>query len=214
MIAPMDNVVRLYFIEGQRLFAKALCAAFALEADIKIVGESSSVSETALAKAFPTFILLDVDGSEAGLSEDLAVCREAAPKASLCVLSMRPQPEIMLRCLAAGAQGFVIKDTTPSELLRAVRLISAGETFVDARVAGEYLRRCTLGNGRSDRSELSSRETEVIVFIAQGLANKEISARLNLSEKTIKNHISRIFAKLNFTGRTQAAVHALKLGLV
>ena len=76
-----------------------------------------------------------------------------------------------------------------------------------------HLRRRTLSPARSAVSELSVRETEVVRLIAGGLSNKEISARLSLSEKTVKNHISRIFSKLNITARTQAAVHAIKTGL-
>lgn len=214
MIAPIASVIRLYVIEGQVLFAKALCQVFSMEADIQIVGDSGSVSAPALAKARPDLILLDLDGSAVELTEALAVCREAAPQARVTVLSMRPQAEIMQRCLAAGAEGFIIKDVTPAELMRAVKMIAAGETYVDPRVAGGLLRRRSMSNGRPDLDELSVRETEVIRLIAEGLSNKEISARLSLSEKTVKNHISRIFSKLNIYARAQAAVHAIKMGLV
>jgi DNA-binding NarL/FixJ family response regulator len=158
--------------------------------------------------------LLDLDGRAVELTEALALCRQAAPQARVCVLSMRPQPELMQRCLAAGAEGYIIKDVTPAELMRAVKMVAAGETYVDPRVAGGLLRRRSMSNGRPDLDELSVRETEVIRLIAEGLSNKEISARLNLSEKTVKNHISRIFSKLNIFARAQAAVHAIKIGLV
>ena len=95
-----------------------------------------------------------------------------------------------------------------------MKLIAGGNNYVDPRVAGGWLRRRSHGNRRADLNELSTRETEVIRLIAEGLSNKEISARLGLSEKTIKNHISRIFSKLNIYARTQAAVHAIKLGLL
>jgi DNA-binding NarL/FixJ family response regulator len=127
---------------------------------------------------------------------------------------MRQQPEIMQRCLAAGAEGYIIKDVTPAELMRAVKMVAGGDAYVDPRVAGGLLRRRSLSNGRPDLDELSVRETEVIRLIAEGLSNKEISARLSLSEKTVKNHISRIFSKLNIYARAQAAVHAIKIGLV
>ncbi|MBV8149565.1 MAG: response regulator transcription factor [Candidatus Eremiobacteraeota bacterium] len=214
MIAPVTNVIRLYVIEGQVLFGKALCQVFSLEPDIQIVGDSDSVSAPALTKARPDLILLDLDGSAVELTEALTLCRESVPQARVCVLSMRPQPEIMQRCLAAGAEGYIIKDITPAELMRAVKMVAAGETYVDPRVAGGLLRRRSMSNGRPDLDELSVRETEVIRLIAEGLSNKEISARLNLSEKTVKNHISRIFSKLNIYARAQAAVHAIKMGLV
>jgi DNA-binding NarL/FixJ family response regulator len=185
-----------------------------MDPTLQIVGDSESVTPSALMKAKPDIILLDVDGGALELGEALASCRQAAPQARICVLSMRPQAEMMQCCLAAGADGYIIKDVTPAELIRAVKIVANGETYVDPRVAGGLLRRRSMSNGRPDINELSVRETEVIRLIAEGLSNKEISARLNLSEKTIKNHVSRIFSKLNIYARTQAAVHAIKMGLV
>lgn len=214
MLTAVDTV-RLYVIEGQALFAKALCQVFAQERNIEIVGEAQSITDqSVIAKARPDVIVLDLDGTNLGLVDALERCRAAAPDARICALTMRPTPEIMQRCLAAGADGYIIKDVTPAELIRAVKLVATGETYVDPRVAGGWLRRRSTGNRRADLNELSARETEVIRLIAEGLSNKEISARLNLSEKTIKNHISRIFSKLNIYARTQAAVHAIKLGLL
>lgn len=208
------DIVRLYVIEGQVLFGKALCQVFSLNQGLQIVGDSDTVDRAALAKANPDLILLDIDGGAVEVGEALAICRESAPNARVCVLSMRQQPEMMQCCLAAGAEGYIIKDVTPPELIRAVKIVAAGETYVDPRIAGDLLRRRSRSNGRADINELSIRETEVIRLIAEGLSNKEISARLSLSEKTIKNHVSRIFSKLNIYARTQAAVHAIKMGLV
>jgi DNA-binding NarL/FixJ family response regulator len=119
----------------------------------------------------------------------------------------------MQRCLSFGASGYVVKDVQPPELIRAVKAIVAGHSYVDPRIAGGLLRN-SVSRGRVDVNELSAREVEVVKLIAEGLANKEISARLHLSEKTVKNHISRIFSKLNVNARTQAAVHAIRTGLV
>ncbi len=120
----------------------------------------------------------------------------------------------MQRCLSAGADGYVVKDILPVELIRAVKSVAAGHNYVDPRVAGGVLKRRSGGYGRGAQNELSVRETEIIRLIARGMSNKEISGKLHLSEKTVKNHISRIFAKLNISARTQAAVHAIKTGLV
>ena len=106
----------------------------------------------------------------------LAICRQAVPQARVCVLSMRPHAELMQSCLAAGAKGYIVKDSTPAELVRAVRMIADGETYVDHRIAGALLRRRSLNaSGRGDIDELSMRETEIVLLIAQGLSNKEIS---------------------------------------
>jgi DNA-binding NarL/FixJ family response regulator len=213
MVIAGPRVLRAYVVEGQVLFGKALCQVFSMEPDLEIVGDADAVSAAAIAHARPDLILLDLDGNSVELNEALATCRAAAPEARICVLSMRVQPEVTQRCLSAGADGYIIKDVTPAELIRAVRMVASGETYVDPRVAGGMLRR-RMGSGRHDLNELSTREMEVIRLIAEGLSNKEISARLSLSEKTIKNHISRIFSKLAICARSQAAVHAAKLGLI
>jgi DNA-binding NarL/FixJ family response regulator len=205
---------RLYVIEGQALFGKALCQVFASEPTMEIAGDAQGIDEAALVKARPDVVLLDLDGLPTGLAEALQRCKELVPNARICALTMRPAPEIMQRCLAAGADGYIVKDVTPGELINAVRLVARGESYVDPRVAGGWLRKRSGNSRKADLNELSARETEVIRLIAEGLSNKEISVRLNLSEKTIKNHISRIFSKLNIYARTQAAVHAIKMGLL
>ncbi|HEV7178236.1 MAG TPA: response regulator transcription factor [Candidatus Baltobacteraceae bacterium] len=208
------GTIRLYVVEAQALFAKALCQVFGAERDVEIVGDAQGIDEGVLARARPDIVLLDLDSSNFDLVDALGRCRAAVPSARICALTMRPAPEIMQRCLTAGAEGFIIKDVTPAELIRAVKSVAAGETYVDPRVAGGLLRRRSNGGRRADLNELSARETEVIRYIAQGLTNKEISSRLSLSEKTIKNHISRIFSKLNIYARSQAAVHAIRIGLL
>jgi DNA-binding NarL/FixJ family response regulator len=207
------HAIRLYVVESQTLFCKALCQVFSAEPSIVLAGDSAVVSEKALAGAHPDIIVVDIDGMT-DFSETLSLCRQSAPSARICVLTMRLQPEIMQRCLAAGAEGFIVKDITPDGLLRAVKLVASGETYVDPRVAGNLLRRHSLSKERTGFGELSGREIEVVRYIALGLANKEISQRLCLSEKTVKNLVSRIFSKLHICGRARAAVYAAKSGLI
>ena len=118
----------------------------------------------------------------------------------------------MQRCLAAGADGFVVKDTSVSELTSAIKLLAEGTPYVDPRVAGGVLRRRAMHQEIS-LNELSNRETEIVRLIAQGLSNRDIGANLLLSEKTIKNHISRIFEKLQVSARTGVAVYAIRKGI-
>jgi len=212
--ATTADTIRLYVIEGQVLFAKALCQVFAAEKNIEVVGDAQTVDERAVTRAKPDIVILDLDGAGGGLVDGIERCRSSAPEARICALTMRPAPEVMHRCLAAGADAYLIKDIVPNEFIRAVKMVAGGDTYVDPRVAGGWLRRRSSSSRGADLNELSVRETEIIRLIAEGLSNKEISVRLNLSEKTIKNHISRIFSKLNIYARTQAAVHAIRLGLL
>lgn len=114
--------------------------------------------------------------------------------------------------LFAKALESILSENGPFSV--ALRTVAAGGSFVDARVDGGVLRGRSVGAKKTGHAELSARESEVLKLIADGLANKQISARLHLSEKTVKNHDSRIFSKSNITARTQAVVHAIRAGIV
>jgi DNA-binding NarL/FixJ family response regulator len=208
----MSATVRVAIVESQVLFARALAAILSEDPELTVVGEHRAPVLPALAASNPDLIVIDLDG-QPDLSASILACTEAAPKARVCALSMHLSPETMQRALGAGAEAFIIKDISPPELVRAVKVVAGGQSYVDPRVAGGVLRKRSL-NEKPDIMDLSTRETEVLKLIAEGLANKQISARLNLSEKTVKNHISRIFSKLNISARTQAAVHAIRTGIV
>ena len=207
------KAVRVLVIEGQALFGKALCQVLASDPEIDVIGDADSIANAPLRRLRPDLILLDLDGNHGEIVETMRLCRELAPQAKVCILSTHIQPEVMQRCLSAGAEGYIVKDILPVELIRAVKSVASGHAYVDPRVAGGVLKRSSTGYGRTNQNELSARETEIIRLIARGMSNKEISSALQLSEKTVKNHISRIFAKLNINARTQAAVHAIKTGL-
>jgi DNA-binding NarL/FixJ family response regulator len=206
--------LRVAIIESQVLFAKALCGIFADDPLFTVAGDFRTPNADQLAAANLDLIVIDLDGQAPDVALTVGLCNNAAPRSRICVLSMQLSPEMMQRCLSHGAEAYIVKDISPSELLRAVKTVAEGQSYVDPRVAGGLLRRRSLNGGKPDITELSARESEVLKLIAEGLANKQISARLHLSEKTVKNHVSRIFSKLNISARTQAAVHAIRAGIV
>lgn len=210
MLATATN--RTLIVETQALFAKALAQVLTMDPSIQVVGDCDSVSETFVRSTRPDLILIDIDGG-IDLSEAVRISRAAAPAVKICALSMHLQPDVMQRCLNTGVDGYLVKDLTPNEFLHAIKSVAAGETYVDPRIAGRLLRRRSSSNRFPDPCDLSAREIEVVRLIVAGMSNKEISASLHLSEKTIKNHVSRIFTKFNCTARTQAAVFALRSGL-
>jgi len=209
-----DGRLRVVIIESQVLFAKALAAIFAEDAGFEVISDHRVPDAGNLAAARPHVIVIDVDGQPTDVAGTLRTCTEAVPDVRVCVLSMNLSSEMMQRCLSNGAEAYIVKDISPPELLRAIKTVADGQSYVDPRVAGGLLRRRSLNAGKPDIMELSAREAEVLKLIAEGLANKQISARLHLSEKTVKNHVSRIFSKLNISARTQAAVHAIRAGIV
>jgi DNA-binding NarL/FixJ family response regulator len=205
---------RIVVIESQVLFAKALCGIFAEHGEFEVVSDYRAADPAVLGAARPDLIVIDLDGQSSDVSLSIGVCSQAVPDARICVLSMHLSPEMMQRCLSQGAEAYIVKDISPPELVRAIKTVAGGQSYVDPRVAGGLLRRRSQNNGKPDIMDLSAREAEVLKLIAEGLANKQISARLHLSEKTVKNHVSRIFSKLNISARTQAAVHAIRAGIV
>jgi two-component system response regulator DevR len=204
---------RVAIVESQILFSKALASIFGADPDLAVVGEHRTAAKDALSADKPDLIVVDIDGQAEDLGRMLQTCTEVEGGPYLCVLSIRMTPELMQRCLAAGASAFIIKDVAPAEVIKALKGVAAGESYVDPRLAGGLLRKRRNG-GKADIMGLSQRETEVLQLIAEGLANKQIGVRLGLSEKTVKNHISRIFSKLDISARTQAAVHAIRVGIV
>jgi two-component system, NarL family, response regulator LiaR len=205
--------VRLALIETQSLFADALCHALQGDAEIRVVSVARSIGELpSTASEDVDLVMVDVDDYCNDLEQALLACAQRFPRAKLTALSSFPHADVMQRCLAAQAHGFIVKDSSLLELGAAIRSIAAGRPYVDPRVAGAILCKRAV-NTEPSMDELSGRETEIVRLIAQGLSNRDIGERLLLSEKTVKNHISRIFDKLHITARTQAAVYAIRTGI-
>lgn len=214
MISVKAKTYRVIVIETQALIGKALCEMISRDIDFEIVADFKTVRSAVASNYDPELVVLDIDGLEDDLTDAVRACKAIGTDAHVCALTSFAQAEVMQRCLAAGAEGFVVKDATPVEFLRAVRSVAEGISYVDPRVAGDLLRRRSLANGHIDPDELSLREVEIVCLIARGCSNREISTKLVLSEKTVKNYISRIFSKLGITARTQAAAFAFRAGMV
>jgi two-component system, NarL family, response regulator DegU len=208
------TTTRVIVISGQCIFAKALCQLLSVDPDLEVIGDAETARQASLKQLTPDLIVLDVDGQILNMDETIEACREELPDVALCLLSAQLQPEILQRGLAIGANGYVIKDVSPSELTRALKIVASGGTYVDPRIAGELLRRRATSKHRYATFELTAREHEVVRLIAEGLSNREIGVRLNVSAKTVKNHVSHIFSKLDIGTRSQAAVHAVRTGLI
>jgi two-component system response regulator DevR len=209
-LAPL----RTFIIERQSLIAKALHSFLNENPLIRVVGDASTVRAEDLQRTRPDLIVFGLDNATHDVTEALAVARSVCPDVRFCVLSSYANSDVMQRSIASGADGFVVKDISPSELDVAFRVLASGSSYVDPRVAGAMLKRRYASTAGSALADLTLREAEILRLIAGGLANKEIGGKLKLSEKTIKNYVSRIFSKLNVSARTQAAVYAIKAGFV
>jgi DNA-binding NarL/FixJ family response regulator len=202
---------RVIVVESQAIIGKALCHLLGGDRELDVICDARTASEAEIGVHQPDLLIIDIDGCESEFDEIIASCRSAAPNTRIVVLTSHAGQQSMQRCLACGVDGYVVKDISPGELMRACKAVARGETYFDPRVAGGLLRR--LQSERPAEDELSLRESEIVRLIAAGLSNKEIGERLCLSEKTVKNHVSRIFSKLQITARTQAAIYAIRNGI-
>jgi DNA-binding NarL/FixJ family response regulator len=205
---------RTFVIERQILIAKALHSFLDRNALIDVVGDGPSVRAEDMQRTRPDLIIFGLDDATHDVADAIAIARSVLPNVKFCVLSSYANPDVMQRTIACGADGFIVKDVTPGELDNAFRVLASGASYVDPRVAGGMLKRRYVSASGIDSavSELTAREADILRLIAGGYSNREISAKLLLSEKTIKNYVSRIFGKLNVNARTQAAVYAIKAG--
>ena len=201
--------LRVFIIEKQLLFGKAVAQVLAADPGVSVAGIAAD-RESAAIDAGVDVVIVDIDSDD--VDDVVEYFRERAPSTRICLLSMHAQPELMQHCLSAGADGYIVKDSSLQELLAAIKTVGEGSSYVDPRVAATYLRRRSAVH-MPYTSQLSPRETDIIRLIAMGLSNRDIGRRLVLSEKTVKNHVSHIFSKLHFTTRSQAAVHAIRNGL-
>ena len=144
----------------------------------------------------------------------MRLLRESAPDARVIVLTSFLDDDTLLPALRSGAAGYLLKNAEPQELVRAVRAAHAGEALLDPVVAARLSSRWRRTAAGEPLDRLTPREREVLILIARGFPNKRIARELTLSEKTVKTHVGHVLAKLGVSDRTQAAVVAVRAGLV
>ena len=208
----LAQAIRVLIIEQQVLFGNAVAHVVSEDRSIAIDRIVRSRDNVSARDSQIDVIVMDIDDTINDIEAAVAHLRTECPKARICAMSMYTRPDLMQRCLSAGVDGYIVKDSSLQELVAAIKSLAEGTSYVDPRVAANLLRAREVNRVPTSDS-LSPRETDVLRLIAQGLSNRDIGQRLILSEKTVKNHISRIFSKLHFTARSQAAVHAIRQGL-
>jgi len=204
-----NTTIRILIVDDHFMVRLGLIGAFAAERDLEVAGEARNGAEalTLFAKQRPDVVLMD------GILPDMhgvEVTRrilERQPEARIIVVSINETAEDVHRAMEAGALGYIPKSCEKEMIVRAIRAVAAGEHFVAPHLARKLAERNLL-------TSLSAREIEVLRMIAQGKANKQIAAALNLSEATVKTHIAHIMAKLDAPDRTRAVTIAMERGLL
>lgn len=207
-------MIRVLIADDHAVVREGLRAFLALQDDVEVVGEAADGEEAvqAVVRLEPDVALVDlvmprVDGIEA-----IGRIRAERPRTRVIVLTSFVDEDKMLPAVRAGAVGYLLKDVAPQELARAIRAAHDGEALLDPGVAARLLDAMAREPRPSD--ELTAREREVLALIVRGRANKVIARELGISEKTVKAHVGRVLAKLGVADRTQAALLAVRTGLV
>ena len=212
---------RLLIVDDHELARAGLRSMLAGEPDLEVVGEARNGREAVALcpRLAPDLLLMDVRMPELdGLAATAAV-KAQCPSTSVVVVTMYEDPDYLFRAVQAGAAGYVLKDATRREVLAVVRRVLQGEAVLDAPLATRLLRRLATDPGPPPAAgaaggPLTARERDVLRLLVEGQTNQEIAAALGLSRGTVKVHVGRIIAKLDASDRTQAAVRAVRLGLV
>lgn len=206
-------MIRVLVVDDHPVVRHGLIAILRYEQDIEVVGDAADGVEAVrlILERRPDVVLLDLRLPQLSGIEVMRQVRAQAPLVRFLVLTTYDTDEYIAPALAAGAQGYLLKDATPDELARAVRALVQGGAALEPGVAARLLERMS----ETERGEeLSGRELEVLRRLVAGASNKAIAVQLNLSENTVKSHISHIFSKLGVQSRAEAVGVALQRGLV
>ncbi len=212
--------IRILIADDHALFRRGVRRVMETAADIEVVGEASSGEEAVqlVDELAPDIALCDVQMPQLTGLEAARLITATSPRTRVIILTVHADEEYLFDAIKSGAMGYLLKDSTPEELIRAIRVVHGGEGLLSPTMAAKVMRefaRMQESRPLADvLTPLTQREVEILQHVVAGLANKEIGYRLGISERTVKNHLSNIMEKLHVNSRTQAAVYALRTGLV
>ncbi len=210
--------MKVIICDDQAIIRDGLELLLKLESDIEVVGLAPNGFEAVemVEQKSPDLVLMDLKMPGMNGVEATRRIRTHHPQVKVLVLTTYDDDEWVFDAIRAGASGYLLKDTPREAVINAIRGTVAGDSFIDPAVAGKLLNQVASKQVQPTSlitDKLTQRETEVLQFLARGLSNAEIAAKLHLSEGTVRNHVSAIFAKLDVSDRTQAAIIAIQHGL-
>jgi len=205
---------RVFLVDDHEIVRRGVADVIEAAPDLTVVGEAATVGE-ALARVPSSdadVAVLDVrlpDGNGVELCREL---KARLPQLHCLMLTSFTDDDALFDAIMAGASGFVLKQVLGADLLSAIRTVASGQSLLDAKTTTALLNRLRRENAESDQlRKLTPQEQQVLSYIGEGLTNRQISTRMNLAEKTVKNYVSHLLAKLEMRSRTQAAVLAAEL---
>jgi DNA-binding NarL/FixJ family response regulator len=216
-------VISVLLVEDQCLVRSGLRALLDQEADIRVVGEAED-GEQAVKMATelqPDLVLMDIKLPKMDGIEATRQIKEGNGDVEVLVLSAYEDDESVFQAIQAGASGYVLKDITPSNLVRAIRAVQAGMSTVHPGITRKLLERISLmsrartpGAAPIHSDGLTAREVEILVGVSKGLSSRELAAKLFVSESTVKSHLRTIYRKIGVRDRSQAVAYAIRKGFI
>ena len=208
---------KIMIADDHNLIREGLKQLLEFDGSMEIISEASNGVECLdkLQDTIPDVLLLDINMPEKNGLEVLEEIKKMKYEVRVLILTVHNELEYLLKAVDIGVDGYILKDSESAELKKAINAILAGENYIQASLIPALNNR--LANRDIDKDKIDSltgRELEVLIQVASGMFNKEIATSLNISERTVKNHISNIFKKIDVSDRTQAAVFAIKNNII
>jgi DNA-binding NarL/FixJ family response regulator len=200
---------RVFLVDDHEIVRRGIAGVIDAERDLEVVGESSTVQQTLgrVTATHPDVVVLDVrlpDGSGIDLCRSIL---SKHPEMRCIILTAYDDDQASVAAVLAGASGYVLKDIRSQKLIEGIRAVAAGRTLMTRSISDRVVERLREPPAPEHGPELTLRERQVLQLIADGLTNRQIGERLELAEKTVKNYVSGLLAKLGMERRTQAAVY-------
>lgn len=211
------SAIRVMIADDHSLIREGLKQLLEFDGSIKVVGEAANGVECLenLEKYDPEVLLLDINMPEMNGIEVLKKLKEKQSSVKVLILTVHNELEYLMNAVDIGVEGYIMKDSESSELKKAIKAVRDGENYIQSSLIPILNNQLLNRDMDKDKvATLTNRELEVLVQVANGMFNKEIATNLNISERTVKNHISNIFKKIEVSDRTQAAVFAIKNNII
>jgi DNA-binding NarL/FixJ family response regulator len=208
-----DRRITVFLLDDHEIVRRGLRDLLEAEGDIEVIGESGSAIDAAgrIHALDPDVAVLDVrlpDGDGVLVCRDL---RSRHPRTACLMLTSFADDEALFNAIMAGAAGYVLKQIKGNDLVEAVRKVASGQSLLDPVVTARVLERVRKGPEQDERlARLTEQERRILELLAEGLTNRQIGERLHLAEKTVKNYVTGVLAKLGMARRTEAAVYAAR----
>lgn len=209
--------IRVMIADDHSLIREGLRQLLEFDGSIKVVGEASNGEECLikLEEFNPEVLLLDINMPEKNGIDVLKQMKADQSQIKVLILTVHNELEYLISAVDIGVNGYILKDSESSELKKAIRVVRDGESYIQPKLIPAMNNQLLNRDADKDKiASLTNRELEVLIQVANGMFNKEIAMNLNISERTVKNHISNIFKKIDVSDRTQAAVFAIKNNII